>query len=189
MIKRLIRKLLRISEKEDINDLKKLTANILIRDYRIDDSYSSIQDTEFKVFSQWGEDGIIQYLINKIPIKNKIFIEFGVDTYVEANTRFLLENDNWSGLVLDGSLKNIEYIKRSDLYWKYDLIAKNIFINKENIDNVLKEYIDSNNFSKDIGLLSIDIDGNDYYVWEAIKCISPVIVICEYNWIFGNKKN
>ena len=55
MIKRLIRKLLRISEKEDINDLKKLTANILIRDYRIDDSYSSIQDTEFKVFSQWGK--------------------------------------------------------------------------------------------------------------------------------------
>ena len=135
-----------------------------------------------------GEDIIIQYLINKIPIKNKIFIEFGVDTYVEANTRFLLENDNWSGLVLDGSSKNIEYIRSSDLYWKYDLIAKNIFINKENIDNVLKEYIDSNNYSKDIGLLSIDIDGNDYYVWEAIKCISPVIVICEYNWIFGNKK-
>src|SRR5574344_77896 len=60
----------------------------------------NIKDYEFKVFSQNGEDVIIQFLINKINIKNKVFIEFGVENYSEANTRFLLLNDNWSGLII-----------------------------------------------------------------------------------------
>ena len=64
-----------------------------------------INDYEFKVSSQWGEDGIIQYLINNIDIENKTFIEFGVENYTESNTRFLLQKDNWKGLVLDGSQK------------------------------------------------------------------------------------
>ena len=62
----------------------------------------SLDEVEFQVFSQRGEDGIIQYIINKIEIPNKIFIEFGVETYNESNTRFLLMNNNWSGLVIDG---------------------------------------------------------------------------------------
>lgn len=54
------------------------------------EKYKDLSEIEFKVFSQWGEDGIIQYLINKIPIKNKFFIEFGVQNYRESNTRFYL---------------------------------------------------------------------------------------------------
>ncbi|MEI3648822.1 MAG: hypothetical protein ACK5RT_00280 [Dolichospermum sp.] len=61
-----------------------------------------LQDNEFQVFSQWGEDGIIQMLLRHIEIPNKIFIEFGVENYTESNTRFLLINDNWAGLVIDG---------------------------------------------------------------------------------------
>ena len=67
---------------------------------------SSLKEAEFKVFSQWGDDGIIQYLINKIPIKNQTFVEFGVEDYTESNTRFLLMNNNWSGLIIDGSYSN-----------------------------------------------------------------------------------
>ena len=186
LLKKLKNKLSQISSKNDIYNLKILTAQALVRDNK-NSNFSNIQDAEFKVFSQWGEDGIIQYLINKLPIDNKVFIEFGIENYTEANTRFLLENDNWSGLVLDGSNKNITLIKSSDLYWKYDLVAKNLFITKDNIDNVIKEYINKNNFKKEIGLLSIDIDGNDYYIWDAINSIKPIIVICEYNALFGNK--
>lgn len=145
--------------------------------------YESIEDIEFKVFSQWGEDGIIQYLINKLPIQNKFFIEFGVENYRESNTRFLLMNNNWSGLVIDGSDENINFIHRDSIYWKYDLKAIASFITKENINNLISKYIPN----QDIGLLSIDIDGNDYWIWEAINCIKPVIVICEYNSIFGNR--
>src|SRR5688500_10590447 len=66
-------------------------------------SISSLAEVEFQVFSQWGDDGIIQYLVNKLDIPNKVFVEFGVENYRESNTRFLLINNKWSGLVIDGS--------------------------------------------------------------------------------------
>ncbi len=172
----------------DLSEIKLINSQILVR-YNRNHDFKHLKDAEFKIFSQWGEDGIIQYLINKLPIKNNIFIEFGVQNYEESNTRFLLINDNWSGLVIDGDSANIKSIKKSDIYWKHDLVIKNLFITKNNINKIIKNYINKNNFNEEIGLLSIDIDGNDYYIWEAIECISPVIVICEYNWIFGNKYN
>lgn len=141
-----------------------------------------LNDYEFKVSSQWGEDGIIQYLINNIEIKNKIFVEFGVENYTESNTRFLLQNNSWSGLVIDGSDEHISYIKNDPIYWKHNLKAECAFITKDNIN----ELITKNGIKDDIGILSVDIDGNDYWVWEAINCISPRIVICEYNSHFGD---
>ena len=66
---------------------------------------------EYQVYSQWGEDGLIQYLIHKVEIEHRIFVEFGVEKYTESNTRFLLINNNWSGLVMDGSEQNIQYVK------------------------------------------------------------------------------
>lgn len=145
-------------------------------------SIASLDDVEFQVFSQRGEDGIIQYIINKIDIPNKIFVEFGVETYTESNTRFLLMNNNWSGLVIDGCPKNIDFIKKDFIYWKYDITAIQSFITKENINTLIGNYTEE---VKDIGLLSIDIDGNDYWVWESIECINPRVVICEYNSAFG----
>lgn len=76
---------------------------------------SSLQDAEFRVFSQFGDDGIIQHLVNILGIKETVFIEFGVENYNEANTRFLLENNNWRGLVIDAEPANIEYIKNTEL--------------------------------------------------------------------------
>ena len=144
----------------------------------------SLDEVEFQVFSQRGEDGIIQYIINKIEIPNKVFVEFGVETYTESNTRFLLFNNNWSGLVIDGCEKNINFIKKDLIYWKYDLVAINSFITKENINDLISSYTGV----QDIGLLSLDIDGNDYWIWESINCINPRVVICEYNSAFGNSR-
>lgn len=141
-----------------------------------------INESEFKVYSQWGEDGIIQFLLRYVPIYNKVFIEFGVENYTEANTRFLLVNNYWSGLVLDGDESNISFIKNDmRVSYAHDLIAEAVFITKDNINDIITR----NGISGDIGILSVDIDGNDYWVWEAINCISPRIVICEYNSIFG----
>lgn len=170
--------------KEETNSL--LLAKILIENQKKNQNNNHLSYSEFKVFSQFGEDGIIQYLINNIPIKNKIFIEFGVENYTESNTRFLLMNNNWSGLVMDGSQENINFIKNDrSIYWKYDIKAICSFITRENINKIFSE----NNIEGDIGLLSIDIDGNDYWVWKAINIINPRIVICEYNSLFGMNKS
>ena len=147
---------------------------------------NSIQDVEFKVFSQWGDDGIIQYLINKVDIPNKTFIEFGVENYKESNTRFLLINNNWSGYVIDGSKDNINFIKKDPISWAFDLHAKDAFITRDNINELLVEFI-KKGYDSEIGLLSIDIDGNDFWVWKEINLINPIIVITEYNAVFGKE--
>lgn len=148
------------------------------------DSPAQISAAEFKVFSQWGEDGIIQYLLRHVPIPRKIFVEFGVENYTEANTRFLLVNDNWTGLVIDGSRQNIEHIKGDDIYWRYNLKAEHAFVSRENINDLIRR----NGIIGEIGILSIDIDGNDYWVWEAIDVIKPSVVIVEYNHRFGPER-
>lgn len=141
-------------------------------------------DYEYQVYSQWGEDGLIQYLIQNIAIDRPIFVEFGVEKYTESNTRFLLINNNWSGLVIDGSEQNIQHIKSDPIYWRHNLKAECAFIDKDNINSLIQK----NGISGDIGLLSVDIDGNDYWVWAAIYVINPRIVICEYNSLWGNKE-
>jgi hypothetical protein len=140
-----------------------------------------LKNAEFRVFSQWGEDGVIQNLIRLVAIDRPIFIEFGVENYTESNTRFLLTNNQWSGLVIDGNINNISYIKSDAIYWASNLKAVHSFITKDNINELLV----SNGAIGDIGLLSIDIDGNDYWIWEAINVITPRIIICEYNSHFG----
>jgi hypothetical protein len=140
-----------------------------------------IQHSEFRVFSQWGEDGIIQFLIGRVTIENPVFVEFGVENYTESNTRFLLTNNRWAGLIIDASAANIAYIKRDPIYWGCNLKAEQSFVTRENINDILAR----NGISGDIGLLSVDIDGNDYWVWQAIDSISPRIVVCEYNSHFG----
>ncbi|MGQ0793882.1 MAG: hypothetical protein ACT4NX_07320 [Deltaproteobacteria bacterium] len=77
---------------------------------------NNINDYEFKIFSQFGDDGIIQYLIKNVEIKNEIFIEFGVENYLESNTRFLLMNNNWSGFVMDGSAEAMNSLKNQNWY-------------------------------------------------------------------------
>ena len=156
------------------------------------EAISSLQDVEFKVSSQWGEDGIIDWLVERanIPPNSRTFIEFGVEDYVEANTRFLLQNRNWRGLIMDGDPAMVKTITTEplalanslSLALAHHLTARQAFITRENIN----ELISSSGFSGEVGLLSIDIDGNDYWVWEAIEIVRPIICICEYNAAFGD---
>jgi hypothetical protein len=167
----------------EIEQSRILAAQPLIQTIKNNGKLENLANAEFKVFSQWGEDGIIQYLISKITIPNPFFVEFGVENYTEANTRFLLMNNNWSGLVMDSDQNNINQIVNSELHWRYDIAARKAFITRENINQLMQEA----GVSGDIGLLSIDIDGNDYWIWDAISAeiISPRIVVVEYNSVFG----
>ena len=166
-------------EKINFNKGKLLIENLLKKDTK------NINDYEASIFSQWGEDGIIQYLINKLKIKKGIFVEFGVDNYEESNTRYLLFNNNWEGLVIDSNQDNIYTIKNSYYFWKYNLEAKCHFITIRNINKIISSFLKK----KKLDLLSIDLDGNDYWI---LKCLNldifrPKILICEYNSLLGKK--
>ena len=167
---------------KQLNELKILTGLNLLEGQK---DNTNINDHELKVFSQFGEDGIIDFLIKKIDLKAKTFVEFGVEDNEESNTKFLLEAKNWEGLVFDSSQKFIETIKKKDFYWRNNLIAVKAFITVENIDDLIKK----NFLHKEVGLMSIDIDGNDYWVWKAIESYKPAIVIVEYNARFGYQKS
>jgi hypothetical protein len=85
---------------------------------------------------------------------------------------------------MDGAESNMEFVRNSSYYWKYDLIAKAAFIDAGNINDLLS----SEGFTGEVGILSVDIDGNDYWVWDEIGVINPVIIVAEYNGIFGHQQ-
>lgn len=167
--------------REENQETRLLIGTLLAQNIR---TARSMDEAEFKVFSQFGDDGIIQYLIHTIKPPITKFVEFGVENYEESNTRFLLMNNNWRGLVIDGSQTHISHIRNSPFFWRYDLTAVSSFITAENINQLLE----SNGFGGRIGLLSIDIDGNDYWVWKAITVAQPDIVIAEYNSLMGSER-
>jgi hypothetical protein len=166
------------------DELKLLTGRLLANQVRA--TAKSFREAEFKVFSQFGDDGITQYLVAHLDIAAELstFVEFGVQDYSESNTRFLLLNENWRGLVIDGDERSMESLRARDMYWRHDLTALCRWIDRDNINAILQE----SGFSGPIGILSIDLDGNDYWVWQQIEVVRPLIVIAEYNSIFGSRQ-
>jgi hypothetical protein len=136
---------------------------------------------EFTVFSQFGEDGILQFLVQRVPIEHEVFVEFGVEDYHESNTRFLLVHDNWRGLIIDGGTTHVEFLRATGLGWRHHIDALSAFIDRDNINGL----IHGAGIEGDIGVLSVDIDGNDYWVLERIDVVSPRILVVEYNSTFG----
>lgn len=166
--------------RRDVDALRSQMGGIEARFVR-DLPADGLWDAEFRVFSQFGEDGIIQFLVQRVAIENQIFVEFGVQDYSESNTRFLLTHDNWRGLILDGDNAHVTFARATGLDWQYGLDALRAFVDRENINGLLRDA----GIEGDIGLLSIDIDGNDYWVLEQIDAVSARILIVEYNSTWG----
>ena len=148
-------------------------------------SIKDLSEVEFQVYSQWGEDGIIDWLINKFPEISKSFLEIGTENYKESNTRFLLSNNNWNGFLIEADKAAVKDIKSQRIFWKHNLRVENEFITKDNINEIVKKI----NVPKKLGLLSLDIDGVDYWILNNLSFLEPSIVVCEYNSLFGQKKS
>jgi hypothetical protein len=134
----------------------------------------------FKVYSQCDEDGIIQEIFNRIGLRSSTFVEFGVGNGLENNTlKLLLEG--WSGLWIEANDSYLAQIKDKfrDVITAGKLRVKAAFITRENINSLIGEY-----FQDEIDLLSIDIDGNDIHILEAIDIVTPRVIIIEYNGKF-----
>jgi hypothetical protein len=145
------------------------------------DSPKKLTRYEFKVFSQAGEDGIISEIFNRIGTTNKFFVEFGVGNGLENNSAYLLVK-GWQSYWIEGSERFCKSIRQSfkDLIANQQLTLKNTFITGENIEDLFRK----GNVPTELDLLSIDIDGNDYWVWQAITNYRPRVVILEYNAIY-----
>jgi Leucine-rich repeat (LRR) protein len=145
------------------------------------DNPKKLNRYEFKVFSQAGEDGIISEIFNRIGTTNKFFVEFGVGNGLENNSAYLLVK-GWQSYWIEGSERFCKSIRQSfeDLIADQQLTLKNTFITAENIEDLFRE----GNVPTELDLLSIDIDGNDYWVWQAITNYRPRVVIVEYNAIY-----
>ena len=170
---------------EEIQKELILKAKLLSVKNRYFKKIKDLSDIEFQVYSQWGEDGIIDWLITKYPEIPKSFLEIGTQNYRESNTRFLLINKNWKGFIIEADKAAVKDIKSQRIYWKHNLRAINEFITKDNINNIIKGF----NIPKKIGLLSLDIDGVDYWVLSKLSALDPSIIVCEYNSLFGQKKS
>ncbi len=133
---------------------------------------------EFQVFSQGGEDGLIEEIFQRIGATDQYFVEFGVGNGSESNTTYLLLKD-WRGLWIESGEKNVGQINKTyrSLIERQQLRVRREFITAENIDSIFKAAEVPETFD----LLSIDIDRNDYWVWKALSRYRPRVVVIEYN--------
>ena len=144
-------------------------------------SVAHLADAEFRVFSQFGEDGIVQWLVQRVELPSHTFVEFGVESYRESNTRFLVEHDDWSGLAIDGDDQHKAFIAESQLGWRHSVDTRTAFLTAQNLNSVIGDA----GYRGDIGLVSIDVDGMDYWLLEALSVVSPRLLVVEYNNLFG----
>jgi len=138
---------------------------------------------EFQLFSQSGADGIIAEIFRRIGVTNRTFVEFGVGNGLENNTTALLLH-GWSGVWIEASRKNNKEIQRE----------LNIFISERKL-TVIPQFITKDNIvslfeqagvPRELDLVSIDIDGNDYWVWDALLSrYAPRVSVVEYNALLG----
>jgi hypothetical protein len=148
-------------------------------------SVPAFPETGFRVFSQFEEDGKLLFIFSLIGMDNKVFVEIGSDDGINSNSANLVFNFGWHGLFIDGNQAAInrgrKFYSRYPHPWTYSPSFACEMVRRENIN----EIITSAGISGEIGLLSIDIDGNDYWIWDAITVINPRVVLIETHNEFG----
>ena len=144
-------------------------------------------EIEFNVFTYHGEDGLLFNLVSHLNNVPKIFVDIGAGNCVKSNCANLAVKLGWTGIFVDADKRNIAIGK--SFYSKLSITKFNppaflqTKVSPDNINQLLKEA----NISGEIGLLSIDIDGDDYWIWKATETVYPSIVIIECRVEFGNK--
>ncbi len=138
----------------------------------------------YRIYSQNFEDGIIAEIFDRIGCTNQYFVEFGIQDGRECNTRRLLES-GWSGMWIEADPEYVQMARRQfsgELQTKR-LVLLSSFVTAENIEELFR----TAQVPPEPDLLSIDIDGNDYWIWEAISTFRPRVLMIEYNGIWRNE--
>jgi hypothetical protein len=131
------------------------------------------------VYSQWGEDGIIEKIFSIIEVESKVCIEFGAwDGFHLANTADLWGNKGWEGILIEGHKER--FLNLQENTSKYKCTCINAYVSTEG-ENSLEGLLKSNKIAVLVDLLSIDIDGNDYFIFDSLESLRPRVIVCEYN--------
>ncbi|HLF99944.1 MAG TPA: hypothetical protein VI916_05700 [Acidimicrobiia bacterium] len=144
-----------------------------------------MNDHELTIFSQNGEDGILGYIFNEIGVESASFVEVGVSHGFECNTAYLALERGWRGILIDGDHGRVAEARRrySDLLdqGSGQVVFRQAFISAENFSDLLL----AEGVGPVIDLLSLDIDGNEYWIWKGLEGIHARVVVVEYNASFG----
>ena len=149
----------------------------------------TFKDVGIRVHSQHEEDGIILLIFALIGTTNKRCVEICAGDGIQCNTANLIINHRWLGLLFDGNEKNVTTAKQfyasnpDTRYWPPVVVKQ--WITKNNINDLVQKH----DFSGEIDLLSLDVDGIDYWLWKEISCISPRVVVLEFNHLWGPDKS
>jgi hypothetical protein len=147
------------------------------------DEILDLWDVEVRVFSQWGEDGILDYVLHRLSISKPRILELGAGSFSECNSRFLAHNRNASVYAVDLRDDLPAGLEKTGLMWRNTLFCEVATISSENVNQILTRAINS---IGGVDVLSIDLDGNDYWILRAINLHSFTVVVLEYNPIFGS---
>lgn len=145
----------------------------------------TLQETGYRVFSQFEEDGKLLFIFAALGIASGTFVDIGAADGINSNCANLALNFGWQGVFIEGDAARVQrgekFYRTHPDTWAYPPQFVNAMITRENINEILR----AAKVPQDVDLMSIDIDGNDYWVWDAIDCITPKVVIIETHVEFG----
>ena len=149
--------------------------------------FKSLNACSNKIYSQFGEDGIINEILNRIGENNidKWCVEFGArDGISDSNTYNLIKNNNYKAVLIEGDKKY--YKKLCKNFISDEIIKLNKFVDFEG-NNSLEKILQSTKVPKNFDLLSIDIDGCDYFIFKSLEIYRPKILCIEFNHLIPNE--
>jgi hypothetical protein len=140
-----------------------------------------LDEVGFRAFSQFDEDGILLYLFSLLGVAHKTSVEICAGVGYESNTANLIINHAWDGLLVDGNPENVRmarafYARYQDTFWRPPTIL-HTWVDAETINDRISE----KGFTGEIDLLALDLDGVDFWIWKAITCVNPRVVVLEFN--------
>ena len=148
-----------------------------------------LSEVGFRCYSQHEEDGILLFIFSLIGTTNKRCVEICAGDGIECNTANLILNHRWIGILSDGNEANTRKAKHfysshpDSQYWPPTIVHH--WITKHNINSLLS----ANGFTGDIDLLSLDVDGVDYWLWKELSIVSPRVVVLEFNHLWGPERS
>jgi hypothetical protein len=169
---------------ESITSLKLMIGQSAILSSRTgSNKFTNLWDAEVKVFSQWGEDGILDFICETLKISKPKVVEIGAGNFNECNSRFLAESRNASVVAIDARTDLVAEVKKMAVFWKTHIFPMCEMVTPININELLAIARDK---MAGIDILSLDIDGNDYWVLDAANLDKISVLVVEYNSLFGN---